>query len=199
MTLMIRPKRLFNSLIRNFREMTKHIFTKGNVTTTLLDLTEGIGQRSPEEILSLTQNGTLKEYSERLPDGRIITYSLEIEEEILEEEEEIEINSSRKIGTCTAENPLGRVDTVTKVVEGEEIIVNRTFSRTVSSDEGTREREVLTTTEREGGSSVSINRFSTSGDTHTGENQEQAMPRERQDSEDSNTIVTDSGLQITEL
>ena len=61
MTLMIRPKRLFNSLIRNFRAMTKHIFTKGNVTTTLLDLTEGIGQRSPEEILSLTQNGTLSQ------------------------------------------------------------------------------------------------------------------------------------------
>ena len=116
---MIHPKRILNSLIRklNFRGMTKHIFTKGNVTTTLLDLTEGIGQRSPEEILSLTENGKIKEYSERLPDGRVITYSLEIEEEILEEEE-IEITSTRKIGTCTAENPLGLVDTVTKVVEG---------------------------------------------------------------------------------
>ena len=193
-TLMIHPKRLLNSIIRNFREMTKHIFTKGNVTTTLLDLTEGIGQRSPEEILSLTQNGTLKEYSERLPDGRIITYSLEIEEEVLEEEEESEINSSRKIGTCTAENPLGLVDTVTKVLEGEEIIVNKTFSRTVSSDEGTRATEVLTTTEREG-----VNRFSISGDTHVAEKQEQSMARERQDSGDSNTFVTDSGLQITEL
>ena len=184
--------------------MTKHIFTKGNVTTTLLDLTEGIGQRSPEEILSLTQNGTLKEYSERLPDGRIITYSLEIEEEVLEEEEEIEINSSRKIGTCTAENPLGLVDTVTKVVEGEEIIVNKTFVRTVSSDEGTREREVLTTTEREGvnrfSTSADSNRFSTSGDTFVGEKQEQAVVRERQNSGDSNnTFMTDSGLQITEL
>lgn len=191
---MIHPKRLLNSIIRNFREMTKHIFTKGNVTTTLLDLTEGIGQRSPEEILSLTQNGTLKEYSERLPDGRIITYSLEIEEEVLEEEEEIEINSSRKIGTCTAENPLGLVDTVTKVLEGEEIIVNKTFSRTVSSDEGTRATEVLTTTEREG-----VNRFSISGETHVAEKQEQTVARERQDSGDSNTFVTDSGLQITEL
>ena len=191
---MIHPKRLLNSIIRNFREMTKHIFTKGNVTTTLLDLTEGIGQRSPEEILSLTQNGTLKEYSERLPDGRIITYSLEIEEEVLEEEEEIEINSSRKIGTCTAENALGLVDTVTKVLEGEEIIVNKTFSRTVSSDEGSRATEVLTTTEREG-----INRFSISGDTQVGEKQEQTMASDRQDSGDSNTFVSNSGLQITEL
>ena len=195
--MMIHPKRILNSLIRklNFRGMTKHIFTKGNVTTTLLDLTEGIGQRSPEEILSLTENGKIKEYSERLPDGRVITYSLEIEEEILEEEEEIEITSTRKIGTCTAENPLGLVDTVTKVVEGEEIIVNKTFSRTVSTDEGTREREVLTTTEREGGATVSVDRFSTSGYSHVGEMQE-ARERERQD---SNTFVSASGLQITEL
>ena len=194
---MIHPKRLLNSLIRklNFREMTKHIFTKGNVTTTLLDLTEGIGQRSPEEILSLTENGTIKEYSERLPDGRIITYSLEIEEEILEEEEEIEITSTRKIGTCTAETPLGLVDTVTKVLEGEEITVNKTFSRTVSTDEGTREREVLTTTEREGGATVSVDRLSTSSNSHVGEIQE-ARERERLD---SNTFVSDSGLQITEL
>ena len=32
-----------------------------------------------------------------------LTCLLEVEEEILEEEEEIEINSSRRIGTCTAE------------------------------------------------------------------------------------------------
>ena len=80
-------------------KMTKHVFTRGNVTTTVVDLTEGIGQRSAEEILKLTSEGEIREFSERLPDGRIITYSLEIEEEILEEEEEIEINSSRKIGT----------------------------------------------------------------------------------------------------
>ena len=42
--------------------MTKHIFTKGNVTTTVLDLTEGLGGRTPEEILRLTQDGTIREY-----------------------------------------------------------------------------------------------------------------------------------------
>lgn len=106
----------------NLVRMTKHVFTKGNVTTTILDLTEGIGQRSPEEIFKLTSGGEIKEFSEQLPDGRIITYSLEVEEEILEEEEEIEINSSRKIGTCTAETPEGVIDTLTSVIEGEEII-----------------------------------------------------------------------------
>ena len=42
--------------------MTKHIFTQGNVTTTVLDLTEGLGGRTPEEILKLTQDGTIREY-----------------------------------------------------------------------------------------------------------------------------------------
>ena len=42
--------------------MTKHIFTNGNVTTTVLDLTEGLGGRTPEEILKLTKDGTIKEY-----------------------------------------------------------------------------------------------------------------------------------------
>ena len=42
--------------------MTKHIFTRGNVTTTVLDLTEGLGGRTPEEILKLTEDGTIKEY-----------------------------------------------------------------------------------------------------------------------------------------
>ena len=44
-----------------------------------------------------------------------------------EEEEEIEINSSRKIGTCTAENPLGLVDTVTRA--GELGLVTASVSR----------------------------------------------------------------------
>lgn len=186
---MIHPKRLLHSLIKklNLREMTKHIFTNGNVTTTLLDLTEGIGQRSPEEILSLTQNGAIKEFSERLPDGRIITYSLEIEEETLEEEEEIEINSSRRVGTCTAENSGGLVDTVTRVVEGEEIIVNKTFSRTLSTEEGTN-REVLTTTETEGGASVSVD-----WSRGTREEADTGTRNTR------NTFVSDSGVQITEL
>ena len=59
-----------------------------------------------------------------------LTCLLEVEEEILEEEEEIEINSSRRIGTCTAETG-GQADTVTSVEEGEEITVSKTFSRIV--------------------------------------------------------------------
>ena len=77
----------------------------------------------------------------------------------------------------------------------QQITVNKTFSRTVSTDEGTREREGLTTTEREGGATVSVDRLSTSSNSHVGEIQE-ARERERLD---SNTFVSDSGLQITEL
>ena len=50
------------ALCSRLAAMTKHIFTKGNVTTTVLDLTEGLGGRTPEEILRLTQDGTIREY-----------------------------------------------------------------------------------------------------------------------------------------
>ena len=169
-------------------KMTKHVFTRGNVTTTVVDLTEGIGQRSAEEILKLTSEGEIREFSERLPDGRIITYSLEIEEEILEEEEEIEINSSRKIGTCTSENPEGVVDTVTSVVEGEEITVNKKFSRTVSQD-GVINTEILKSCEVEGGESVSVE-WSRS-DQFNKENSEEKS--------DAKSFLSESGVMITEL
>ena len=107
------------TLYSRLAAMTKHIFTTGNVTTTVVDLTEGLGDRTPEEILRLTQDGTIKEYSEQLPDGRTITYSLEVEEEILEEEQEIEINSSRLVGIKTADTG----ETVRSVLEGEEITI----------------------------------------------------------------------------
>ena len=172
--------------------MTKHIFTKGNVTTTLVDMTEGLGTRSPAEILLLTEDGAIREYSEKLPDGRIITYSLEVEEEVLEEEEEIEINSSRKIDTLASETPGGQVDTVTSIVEGENIVVNKTFSRTVSSDEGTS-KEVIQSSETEGGSSVTV-QFSR-------DSAEQSDLKCNQDNPPPNnaTFVSDSGELITEL
>ena len=47
----------------------------------------------------------------------------------------------------------------------------------------------------EGGATVSVDRLSTSSNSHVGEIQE-ARERERLD---SNTFVSDSGLQITEL
>ena len=79
--------------------------------------------------MQLTCFHKVREYSEKLPDGRVITYSLEIEEEVLEEEEEIEISSRRRVDTSTAETPGGNVDTCTRVIEGEQIVVNKIFSR----------------------------------------------------------------------
>ena len=55
-------KAFCNILCLRLAAMTKHIFTNGNVTTTVLDLTEGLGGRTPEEILKLTQDGTIREY-----------------------------------------------------------------------------------------------------------------------------------------
>ena len=173
------------------RDMTKHIFTKGNVTTTLVDMTEGLGTRSPAEILLLTEDGAIREYSEKLPDGRIITYSLEVEEEVLEEEEEIEINSSRKIGTLAAETPSGQVDTLTSIVEGEEILVNKTFSRTVSSDELGTSREVIQSSETEGGSSVSVQ--------FTRDQAESDLKCKKDNHSHNATFVSDTGELVTEL
>ena len=187
---------IINKILKklNPREMTnKHTFTKGNVTTTIVDLTEGIGQRTPAEILRLTQDGAIREYSETLPDGRIITYSLEVEEEILEEEEEIEINTTRKIGTCTAEHPEGLVDTLTSVVEGEEITVNKTFSRTISRDELGTCTEVIQSSEKEGGSSVSMewSRINDRSCNHENDCYNEAIK--------SKTFYSDNGVEITEL
>ena len=56
----------------------------------------------------MTREGAIREYSETFPDGRINTYSVEVEEEVLEEEQDIEIASSRTVATCTG----GVVDTV---------------------------------------------------------------------------------------
>ena len=76
---------------------------------------------------------------------------------------------------------------MTRVVEGEEIIVNKTFSRTLSTEEGTN-REVLTTTETEGGASVSVD-----WSRGTREEADTGTRNTR------NTFVSDSGVQITEL
>ena len=51
--------------------------------------------------MALTRDGTLKEYSQTLPDGRIIMYSLE--EKVFEDKEDIEITSSRTVTTCDLE------------------------------------------------------------------------------------------------
>jgi hypothetical protein len=193
--------------------MTSHTFTAGNVITTVLDLTNGIGGRTREEILALTRYGAIREYSEALPDGRIITYSVEVEEEVLEEEKDIEIASSRTVATYTAEGSGGVVDTVRSVVEGEEITVLRTFSRSVSREDGTS-MEVIRSKETEEGAKVSIEYSRShvnekvmnleerylSGDDHiriktdeeaTGLNNGVEIP--------SKTFVSENGVLVTEL
>ena len=176
-------KRLYLRLAK----MTKHIFTTGNVTTTLVDLTGGLGPRTPEEILSLTKDGTIKEYTEQLPDGRTITYSLEVEEEILEEEEEIEINCSRRVGTATAESG----ETVRSILEGEEMVVSKCLSRTVSREEGVTSKEVILSQEREGGASFSMEWTQPGGKTVSSE--------ERSENRETNTFLSDQGVLVTEL
>lgn len=177
--------------------MTKHIFTTGNVTTTLVDLTEGLGPRTPEEIMRLTKDGTIKEYSEVLPDGRIITYSLEVEEEILEEEEEIEINSSRTVGIATA----GSGETMTSILEGEEIRVSKCLSRTVSREEGVTSKEVIHSQEREGGASFSVEwTLPGKGQVSSEESlSEESLSDEKNENKETNTFLSDQGVLVTEL
>ena len=134
--------------------MTSKTFSSGNTVTTVVDLTEGIGGRSTEEILELTKSGAVREFSETLPDGRIITYTLEVEEEILEEQQDIEINASKTITTFTLEGG-NVVETVTNVKDSEDITVVKTNSRTVSRDEGC-EVEVIVSEEKEGGSTETV-------------------------------------------
>ena len=185
------------TLYSRLAAMTKHIFTTGNVTTTVVDLTEGLGDRTPEEILRLTQDGTIKEYSEQLPDGRTITYSLEVEEEILEEEQEIEINSSRLVGIKTADTG----ETVRSVLEGEEITVNKCLSRTVSREEGVTSREVILSQEKEGGASFSVEWSSGAPGLldKTQPDSEQLLSEENTESKSANTFLSDQGVPVTEL
>jgi len=64
--------------------MTTQVIKEGNVTTTILDLTNGVGGRSAEEILALTGGGKTREYTETRPDGSTVTYTIDVEEEIIE-------------------------------------------------------------------------------------------------------------------
>ena len=144
-----------HTFARKAATMTTTTFTSGNMVTTVVDLTSGLGVRTTEEILALTGDGAVKEYSETLPDGRIITYSLEVEEEVLEEEEDIEIVSSKRVTTLTLNDTTGIVESAKNTVEGEEITVKKTNSRTVSREEGSMV-EIIRSEEREGGETVSM-------------------------------------------
>ena len=122
-----------------------------------------------------------------MPDGRTITYSLEVEEEILEEEEEIEINSSRTVGTKTADTG----QTLTSILEGEEITVNKSLSRTVSREEGVTSREVVLSQEREEGASFSLE--------WSGRDSERESEPRTSEKEETNTFLSEQGVLITEL
>ena len=63
-----------------------------------------------------------------LPDGRTVTYTAEVEEEVIEEEEDIVMTGSRVLTTCSKENN-HQVETVSSVAEGEVIRVTKTHSR----------------------------------------------------------------------
>ena len=126
-----------------------------------------------------------------MPDGRTITYSLEVEEEILEEEEEIEINSSRTVGTKTADTG----QTLTSILEGEEITVNKSLSRTVSREDGeVTRREIVQSQEREGGAS-----FSLEWSGRDSEREEKLESENQRTSEETNTFLSEQGVLITEL
>ena len=63
-----------------------------------------------------------------LPDGRIVTYTAEVEEEVIQEEEDIEITGCRVVTTCSKENNY-QVETIIRRTEGELIKVTKTNSR----------------------------------------------------------------------
>ena len=67
--------------------MTSQTYTAGSI----LDLTNGIGGQTTEEILALTKEEAIIEYSKPLADGRTIIYSVSVEEEVIEEEQDLAI------------------------------------------------------------------------------------------------------------
>jgi len=79
--------------------MTTRVVKEGNVTTTVVDMTNGVGGRSAEEILALTGGGKTREYTETRPDGSTVTYTIDVEEEEYEEEVEMEITTTRTVKT----------------------------------------------------------------------------------------------------
>ena len=74
------------------------------------------------------QGGEVREWSEVLPDGREVTYTAEVEEEIIQEQEDIEITGCRVLTTSSKENS-HTLETVVRLAEGEIIKVTKTNSR----------------------------------------------------------------------
>ena len=77
------------------------------------------------------QGGEVREWSEVLPDGREVTYTAEVEEEIIQEQEDIEITGCRVLTTSSKENS-HTLETVVRLAEGEIIKVTKTNSRSHS-------------------------------------------------------------------
>ena len=76
----------------------------------------------------VSQGGEVREWSEVLPDGRVVTYTAEVEDEIIQEQEDIEITGCRVVTTSSKENS-HTVETVVRLTEGEIIKVTKTNSR----------------------------------------------------------------------
>ena len=74
------------------------------------------------------QGGEVREWTEVLPDGRVVTYTAEVEDEIIQEQEDIEITGCRVLTTSSKENS-HMVETVVRLAEGEIIKVTKTNSR----------------------------------------------------------------------
>ena len=154
----------------------------------------------------MTKDGAIREYSETLSDGRTIIYSVEVEEEVLEDQQDIEIASSKTVSTCTAEGTGGVLDTVRSVVEGEEITVLRTFSRTVSREDWTS-TEIIRSKEKEEGGTVSLEFSRSNGsekDVNCVERDSEGIVDHIKKTEEEGgpaykTIVSENGLLITEL
>ena len=70
----------------------------------------------------------MREWSEVQPDGREVTYTAEVEEEIIQEQEDIEITGCRVVTTASKENS-HTVETVVRLAEREIIKVTKTNSR----------------------------------------------------------------------
>ena len=70
----------------------------------------------------------MREWTEVLPDGRVVTYTAEVEDEIIQEQEDIEITGCRVLTTSSKENS-HMVETVVRLAEGEIIKVTKTNSR----------------------------------------------------------------------
>jgi len=141
--------------------MTTRVVKEGNVTTTVVDMTNGVGGRSAEEILALTGGGKTREYTETRPDGSTVTYTIDVEEEEYEEEVEMEITTTRTVKTMefTMEGQGGgrTMEIIREGGGGGEMTMTRS-STTISGGGGGE--MTVTKTSKSGGSGLEVSKGS---------------------------------------